>query len=132
RGHRDDGVRRCAAQGIRFAPDGKDVWVSHVAGDTFTVIDAKSRKVVANVNVGKRLKGIVFSPDGRRGYFALSGANQVAVIDVPGHKLVRDGARPGWNRPGALIRSEARRPQTIQGNRNLIFRKTSTEGVRMH
>jgi DNA-binding beta-propeller fold protein YncE len=41
------------------------------------VIDAKSRKVVANVNVGKRPQGIVFSPDGRRGYFALSGSNQV-------------------------------------------------------
>src|SRR5262249_18282729 len=90
RGHRDAGVRRCAAQRIRFTPDGKDVWVSHVAGDTFTVIDAKSRKVVANVSVGKRPQGIVFSPDGRRGYFALSGANQVAVIDVPSRKLVQN------------------------------------------
>jgi YVTN family beta-propeller protein len=77
-------------QRIRFTPDGKEVWVSHVAGDTLTVIDAKSRKVVANVGVGKRPQGIVFSPDGRRGYFALSGANQVAVIDVPDRKLVQN------------------------------------------
>jgi YVTN family beta-propeller protein len=77
-------------QRIRFTPDGKEVWVSHVAGDTLTVIDAKSRKVVANVSVGKRPQGIVFSPDGRRGYFALSGSNQVAVIDVPDRKLVQN------------------------------------------
>ena len=77
-------------QRIRFTPDGREVWVSHVAGDTLTVIDAKSRKVVANVSVGKRPQGIVFSPDGRRGYFALSGSNQVAVIDVPGRKLVQN------------------------------------------
>jgi YVTN family beta-propeller protein len=31
----------------------------------------------------------VFSPDGRRGYFALSGANQVAVIDVAARKVVQ-------------------------------------------
>jgi len=77
-------------QRIRFTPDGKEVWVSHVAGDTLTVIDAKSRKVVANVSVGKRPQGIVFSPDGRIGYFALSGSNQVAVIDVPDRKLVQN------------------------------------------
>ena len=77
-------------QRIRFTPDGKDVWVSHVAADTLTVIDPKTKKVVANVSVGKRPQGIVFSPDGRRGYFALSGANQVAVVDVPGRKLIRN------------------------------------------
>jgi YVTN family beta-propeller protein len=84
-------------QRIRFTPDGKDVWVSHVAADTLTVIDATTRKVVANVSVGKRPQGIVFSPDGRRGYFALSGANQVAVVDVPARKLIQNfdtGADP--------------------------------------
>ena len=91
-------------QRIRFTPDGNEVWVSHVASDTLTVIDAKSRKAVANVSVGKRPQGIVFSPDGRRGYFAVSGSNQVAVIDVPGRKLVENfetGLDPdgiGWGR----------------------------------
>lgn len=53
------------------------------------MIDAKSRNIVANAGVGKRPQGIVFSPDGRRGYFALSGSDQVAVIDVPGRKLIQ-------------------------------------------
>ncbi len=77
-------------QRIRFTPNGKDVWVSHVAADTLTVIDAKTRKVVANVSVGKRPQGIDFSPDGRRGYFALSGANQVVVIDVAARKVIQN------------------------------------------
>jgi YVTN family beta-propeller protein len=77
-------------QRIRFTPDGKEVWVSHVRDDTLTVIDAKTRKAVANVSVGKRPQGIDFSPDGRRGYFALSGANQVAVIDVAARKVIQN------------------------------------------
>jgi len=77
-------------QRIRFTPNGKDVWVSHVAADTLTVIDAKTRKVVANVSVGKRPQGIVFSPDGRRGFFALSRSNQVAVIDVRDRSFVQN------------------------------------------
>jgi YVTN family beta-propeller protein len=76
-------------QRIRFTPDGKDVWVSHVSSDTLTVIDAKTRKGVANVSVGKRPQGIAFSPDGRRGYFALSGTNQVAVVDVAARKVIQ-------------------------------------------
>jgi YVTN family beta-propeller protein len=77
-------------QRIRFTPDGKEVWVSHVRDDTLTVIDAKTRKAVANVSVGKRPQGIDFSPDGRRGYFALSGANQVAVVDVAARKVIQN------------------------------------------
>ena len=77
-------------QRICFTPGGNEVWVSHVAGDTLTVIDAKSRKVVANVSVGKRPQGIVFSPDGRRGFFALSRSNQVAVIDVRDRSVVQN------------------------------------------
>jgi DNA-binding beta-propeller fold protein YncE len=42
------------------------------------------------VSVGKRPQGIVFSVDGRRGYFALSGSDQVAVVDLPGRKLVQN------------------------------------------
>jgi YVTN family beta-propeller protein len=48
------------------------------------------RNIVAHVSVGKRPQGIVFSPDGQRGYFALSGSDQVAVIDVPGRKLIQN------------------------------------------
>ncbi|HEY0337842.1 MAG TPA: cytochrome D1 domain-containing protein [Burkholderiales bacterium] len=77
-------------QRIRFTPDGKEVWVSHVSNDTLTVIDAKTRKAVGNVSVGKRPQGIDFSPDGRRGYFALSGSNQVAVVDVAARKLIQN------------------------------------------
>src|SRR5882672_2612230 len=70
------------AEAITISPDGREVWVGMPFDNKIAVIDAKSRKVVANVSVGKRPQGIVFSPDGRRGYFALSGSNQVAVIDV--------------------------------------------------
>jgi len=76
-------------QRVQFTPDGKEAWVSNVRNDTLTVFDAKSRKMVATLNVGKSPAGIVFSPDGRRGYFALSGANQVAVIDVAARKVVQ-------------------------------------------
>ena len=76
-------------QRVQFTPDGSEVWVSNVRNNTLTVFDAKARKLVATLPVGKAPAGIVFSPDGRRGYFALSGANQVAVIDVPARKVIQ-------------------------------------------
>ena len=35
-------------------------------------------------------RAILFSADGQRGYFALSGSDQVAVVDLPGRKLVQN------------------------------------------
>ena len=51
-------------QRIRFTPDGKEVWVSHVAADTLTVIDANSRKVVANAAVASGRRASCSRPTG--------------------------------------------------------------------
>ena len=75
-------------QRIQFTPDGREVWTSNVRSNTLSVIDARTRREVSTVSVGKGPAGIVFSPDGRRGYFSLSGANEIAVIDVATRRVV--------------------------------------------
>ena len=55
-----------------------------------SLIVPETGKTIATLNVGKGPAGIVFSPDGRRGFFAVSGANQVAVIDVAARKVIRN------------------------------------------
>ena len=53
------------------------------------MIDARTRRLLGTLSVGRGPSGIVFSPDGRRGFVALSGANQIAVIDVPPTRVLR-------------------------------------------
>lgn len=75
-------------QRIQFTPNGREVWTSNVRSNTLSVIDARTRKVVSTVSVGRGPAGIVFSPDGKRGYFALSGGNTIAVVDVGARRVV--------------------------------------------
>ncbi len=75
-------------QRIQFTPDGREAWTSNVRSNTLSVIDARTRRVVSTVSVGRGPAGIVFSPDGRRGYFALSGGNAIAVVDVGARTVI--------------------------------------------
>jgi PQQ-dependent catabolism-associated beta-propeller protein len=53
-------------------PPGFLAWVSNERAGTVTVIDTSTDKVVANLKLGFRPRGIEVSPDGRRVYVALS------------------------------------------------------------
>lgn len=44
--------------------------------------------MVAELKVGADTHGIVLSPDGRRAYVTVRQEHQVAVIDVPGRKVI--------------------------------------------
>jgi YVTN family beta-propeller protein len=67
---------------LRFTPDGKLVLISDPAGGELVVVDAASRKERKRINIGRNPQGIVVVPDGSRAYVALSGDNQIAVLDL--------------------------------------------------
>ncbi len=69
------------------------VWVSNEKGGTVTIIDGASLKVVANMPVGKRPRGIHSSPDGHRVYVALSGTPIEAPpqLDAAGNPIFKHG-----------------------------------------
>jgi putative membrane protein len=77
-------------------PSGPRAYVSNERDGTVTVIDTKTDRVVATINVGARPRGIRTSPDGKLVYVALSFSsqqtpgtiNKIAAIDHNTGKVV--------------------------------------------
>jgi YVTN family beta-propeller protein len=70
---------------LKFTNDGKLVLISDPATDELMVVDAATKKIVKQLNVGRGPGGILIAPGGERAYVALAGDNAVAEIDL--HKL---------------------------------------------
>jgi len=73
---------------VKFTPDGRQAWVSNAQSNSVSVFDAKTRKLVATMEVGAVPVGIQMTPDGGRAFVANTNANQVTVFDVPGRKIL--------------------------------------------
>jgi YVTN family beta-propeller protein len=68
---------------VAITPDGKQAWVVDQAGGTVSVIDTKTRRVIAGpIPVGKAPRGIAITPDGSRAYVTNSGDETVTVLDT--------------------------------------------------
>ncbi|MGA7914151.1 MAG: YncE family protein [Candidatus Acidiferrales bacterium] len=67
---------------LKFTNDGKLVLISDPATDELIIVDAASRKIVKQLNVGRGPGGILISPAGDVAYVALAGDNAVAEIDL--------------------------------------------------
>jgi PQQ-dependent catabolism-associated beta-propeller protein len=82
----------------RFAltPDGKELWVSAELAGIVDIIDLETLKLVADIPflpTGFRKEQVtpvdlLITRDGQRAYVALGRANHVAVVDVPGRKVI--------------------------------------------
>lgn len=64
------------------------MYVANGHGNSVSVIDAASARVIAVVPVGKRPWGIAVTPDGRKVYTANGVSNDVSVIDTATLKVV--------------------------------------------
>jgi YVTN family beta-propeller protein len=86
------------------AVDARAVYVANATNDTITVIDPKTARTVAEIEMSvpglEHLRGVLpfglaLAPDGRRLYAACAGLNAVAVIDTVRHEV--EGYIPaGW------------------------------------
>lgn len=78
---------------VLASPDGRWIVTSNFASGTLTVIDARTRAVVREIEVSGEQAAqqvtILFSPDGRRIYAAETGRNQVAEIDFASGRVLR-------------------------------------------
>lgn len=71
-----------------WGPDGM-LYVTGELANAVVVVDANSRKVVAEIPTGqKESHMLVISPDGRRAYTANVGAGSVSVLDVAKRSLI--------------------------------------------
>ena len=80
------GFQRC--HGLAIRPDQQEIW--SVCGASVTVhgITESSYPELARVPLESKGYWLTFSPDGRWALVALSGANQVAVVDAESRQIV--------------------------------------------
>lgn len=70
------------ANRLKFTPDGSRVFVSTLGGPDLVILDAKSRKELKRVKIGRGAAGLQMQPDGSRAYVACTPDDYVVVIDL--------------------------------------------------
>ncbi len=86
-----------------WTPDRRYSFVTN-SGDTIVqVFDARTYKEVKRLNVGQGGSNIGFTQDGRTAFIAVTGANAVAVVDLP-QLEVAGQIRAGTQPQGLIVR----------------------------
>jgi YVTN family beta-propeller protein len=67
---------------LKFTPDGRLVLISDLDSGDLLVMERATRKEVKRMKLGKNPAGILVAPDGARAYVAVTGDDNVAVIDL--------------------------------------------------
>ncbi len=67
---------------LKFTPDGTLVLISDLGAGELIVLDAHTGAERKRMNVGRDAAGILIAPDGSRAYVAITGENNVAVVNL--------------------------------------------------
>jgi DNA-binding beta-propeller fold protein YncE len=70
------------ANRVKITPDGKLALVSDMSGGELVIFDVASRKEIKRMRVGASPEGILIEPTGQRAFVAVTGDDEVAVIDL--------------------------------------------------
>lgn len=70
------------ANRLKFTPDGRMVLISDLGTGDLVFLDAKARKEIKRISVGKGCAGIQMVPDGSRAFVAVSRDDKIAVVDL--------------------------------------------------
>lgn len=74
---------------LKFTPDGRLVLISDLEGGDLVILDVGSRKEIKRLKLGRAPEGILIEPAGARAYVAVSGDNNVAVVDLKTLEVAR-------------------------------------------
>ncbi len=67
---------------LRFTPDGRLVLITDLDAGDLLVLERATRKELKRIPLGRQPAGILIEPDGSRAYVAVTGDNNVAVINL--------------------------------------------------
>jgi YVTN family beta-propeller protein len=70
------------ANRVKITPDGKLALVSDMGGGELVIFDTATHKEVKRVRLGSSPEGILIEPSGQRAFVAVTGDDEVAVIDL--------------------------------------------------
>lgn len=75
---------------LAVAPDGRELWFLAGDGGEIGVVEVATFTVQARIPLPERMGagGIAFRPDGRKAYAAGPASGAVAIVDVPGRRLL--------------------------------------------
>ena len=76
------GVQTKRSNRLRFTPDGHLVLITDLDAGELLVLDRVTRKELKRIPVGRQCAGILIEPDCSRAYVAVTGDNNVAVINL--------------------------------------------------
>jgi YVTN family beta-propeller protein len=97
------------------------IYVSNYLDDTISVVDGKTRKVVATVRVGVAPTQMAVSPDRSSVYIANAGSNSVSVINTTNNAIARTIALPRRSRPmGVALSPNGRDLYIADGGSNRV------------
>ena len=73
---------------LKFTPDGRLVLISDIDAGTLLVLEHSTCKELKRVNLGHQPAGILVAPDSLRAYVAVTGDNNVAIVDLRTFDLI--------------------------------------------
>jgi DNA-binding beta-propeller fold protein YncE len=76
------GVQTKRSNRLKFTPDGRLVLISDLDAGTLLVLQRTTCKELKRIPLGHQPAGIMIAPDSSRAYVAVTGDNNVAVIDL--------------------------------------------------
>jgi DNA-binding beta-propeller fold protein YncE len=81
-------VQTKRANRLKFTPDGRLVLIGDLDGGTLLVLQRTTCKEVKRIKLGHEPAGILVSPDSSRAYVAVTGDDNVAVVDLHTFDLI--------------------------------------------
>ncbi len=82
---------------LKFSPDGRLVLISDLDAGELLVLERDTRRELKRMQLGREVAGILITPDSSRAYVAVTGDDNVAVIDLKTLELIdrlKTGAGP--------------------------------------
>jgi DNA-binding beta-propeller fold protein YncE len=76
------------ANRLKFTPDGKQVFISTLAGSDLVILDAATHHDVKRLDIGHGAAGIQMKPDGSRAYVSCTPDNYVTIVDLNSLQIV--------------------------------------------
>jgi YVTN family beta-propeller protein len=118
---------------LAFRPDGREVWVACESSHSVVVVDAATRRPVAEISVGGHPHDVTFLPDGTRAYVSNRLDDDVSIVDVATRQVI--GTLPVGDEPHGLLTDKAGKTLYVantSGDRiSVIDLATGKEKVRL-
>ncbi len=76
------GVGTKRSNRLKFSPDGRLVLITDLDAGELLVFERETRRELKRIQLGRQTAGILITPDSSRAYVAVTGDDDVAVIDL--------------------------------------------------